>query len=79
MYRKEYHLIILLKADSKRSALFGGFKRNSLSTEVETPAFFKNAALWIANRPSSTTSSTCTGGGCKPQYLFLGTCGVLNV
>jgi len=71
--RIEAYLTIFLKAKSNSSALLGGFKRKRLSTSVSTPAFFKKIALWIANNPSSTTSSMCAGGGCKPQYRVLGT------
>jgi hypothetical protein len=64
---------MFLIADSNKSALLGGFKRKSSSIKVSTPAFLRKVALWIAINPSSTTSSTGLGGGCKPQYRFLGT------
>ena len=70
---RNVNLLILLIADSNRSALFGGFRKSSLSTIVSTPAFLRNEALWIIIKPSSTTSSSGAGGGCNPQYRFLGT------
>lgn len=67
------HLIMFLIADSSKLDLVGGFNTKSSSTAVSTPAFLRKIALWIANKPSSTTSSRGAGGGCKPQYRFLGT------
>ena len=69
----EGHLIMFLIADSSNSALVGGLDKKCSSTTVSTPAFLRKIALWIANNPSSTTSSRGTGGGCKPQYRFRGT------
>lgn len=67
------NLLMFLIADSNKSDLFGGFRKRSLSTIVSTPAFLRKDALWIVIKPSSTTSSRGAGGGCKPQYRFLGT------
>lgn len=67
------HLIMFSMADSNRSALLGGFWRNSSSTTVSKPAFLRKLALWITVNPSSITFSRRVGGGCKPQYRFLGT------
>lgn len=67
------YLIKFFIADSSKSALLGGFDRKSLSIGVSTPAFLRKIALWIAINPSSITSSMGAGGGCKPQYRFLGT------
>lgn len=60
-------------ADSNKSALLGGFRWNSSLTAVSTPAFLRKTALWIAVNPSSITFSRGAGGGCNPQYRFLGT------
>jgi len=64
---------MFLIADFNKSALLAGLRKRSLSTIVSTPAFLRKEALWIVIKPSSITSSRGAGGGCKPQYLFLGT------
>jgi len=64
---------MFLIAESSKSALLGGSEKNSSSTGVSIPAFLRKLALWMAISPLSTTSSKGAGGGCSPQYLFLGT------